>query len=77
MQKAKTISARDFQHQFGGMSKALKPGESITVTKHGKPFGYFTRAATRKAPDYFGRLKKLGHSPKVGQKLIEAICDLS
>jgi len=77
MRKAKTITAREFQHRFGGMAKALKPGESITVTKRGKPMGYFTRAATLKAPDYLGNLKKLGNSPKAGQKLIESICDLS
>jgi hypothetical protein len=77
MQKARTITAREFQHGFGGMAHALKPGESITVTKRGKTLGYFTRASTRKAPDYLAKLKKFGHSRKVGQKLIERICDLS
>lgn len=77
VRKVQTISARDFQHGFGGVSKGLKPGESVTVTKQGKPFGYFTRAATRKAPDYLSNLKKLGHSARAGQKLIDKICDLS
>jgi antitoxin (DNA-binding transcriptional repressor) of toxin-antitoxin stability system len=77
MQKSKTVTAREFQHGFGGMAQALKPGESITVTKRGKPLGHFTRASTRKAPDYLANLKKLGHSRKIGQKLIEGICDLS
>ena len=78
MKKAKTANSREFQHRFADLSRALKPGESITVTKHGQPLGFFTKAPRpRKAPDYLANLEKLGHSIQTGQKLIDEICDLS
>jgi len=35
----KTISARQFQHGFSKTTETLKPGQSITITKRGKPLG--------------------------------------
>jgi antitoxin (DNA-binding transcriptional repressor) of toxin-antitoxin stability system len=78
MKKPITVTSRDFQHRFSSMADSLKPGESITVTKHGQPIGTFTKASKpRPAPDYLGNLQKLGHSLQDGQKVIDAICDLS
>lgn len=78
MKRAKTVTSREFQHQFADLSSKLKPGQSITITKHGQPLGVFTKVAkTRKAPDYLGNLEKLGYSTQAGQKLIDEICDLS
>ena len=78
MKKGKTITSREFQHRFANLSNALKPGESIVVTKHGKTLGLFTKAPKqRTAPDYLANLEKLGHSSQTGQNLIEEICDLS
>jgi antitoxin (DNA-binding transcriptional repressor) of toxin-antitoxin stability system len=78
MKATKTATSREFQHRFGDLAQALKPGESITVTKRGKPLGFFTKAPKpRKAPDYLANLQKLGHSMQTGQKLIEEICGVS
>ena len=78
MKKDKTITSREFQHRFANLSSALKPGESIVVTRHGKTLGLFTKAPKHQtAPDYLANLEKLGHSAQVGQNVIEEICDLS
>ena len=78
MKKTKTVTSRQFQHQFAELSGKLKPGQSITITKHGHALGVFTKAVkTRRAPDYLGNLEKLGYSTQAGQKLIDEICDLS
>jgi hypothetical protein len=78
VKRARTVTSREFQHQFADLSNKLKPGESLTITKHGQPLGFFTKVArTRKAPDYLANLEKLGYSAQAGQKLIDEICDLS
>jgi hypothetical protein len=76
--KGKTVTSREFQHNFSDMASALKPGESITVTKHGEPLGTFTRMPKpRPAPDYLGNLEHIGYSAQAGQKVIDSIWDLS
>jgi antitoxin (DNA-binding transcriptional repressor) of toxin-antitoxin stability system len=78
MRRRSTVSSREFQHQFSRVAEALKPGESVTVTKHGRPIGTFIKAAkATAAPDYLGNLQKLGHTMPDGQSVIDAICDLS
>jgi antitoxin (DNA-binding transcriptional repressor) of toxin-antitoxin stability system len=68
MKKGKTITSREFQHRFANLSSALKPGESLVVTKHGKTLGLFTKAPKQQAaPDYLANLEKLGHSAQTCQ----------
>ena len=69
----KKLTAREFQHQFSKTAEALKPGESVTITKHGKPLGVFTRLPKRKikTPDFLGNLEKLGYSAKVGDEMLK------
>jgi len=73
LNKARTINVREFQRSFGRVSKALKPGQTVTVTKRGTVLGYFTRIVRQSPPDYLGNLKRLGHGKEVGQKLIDQI----
>ncbi len=76
--KKKTVTVRELQHQLGKLGAGLKPGDSLLVTRHGKPFGVFTKAAKpRKAPDFLANLEKLGQSIEAGQKLLNQICELS
>ena len=79
MRKGKAqVSSRDFQQKFSRVADSLKPGQSITVTKHGTAIGTFTKAPKPlPPPDYLGNLQKLGHSIQDGQKVINAVCDLS
>jgi len=64
----KKLSARQFQHGFGKTTTNLKPGQSLTITKHGKPIGVFTKLPTRriKMPDFLGNLEATGVSKKLG-----------
>jgi hypothetical protein len=73
--KARTISSRQFQHEFARISKKLKPGESVKVTNRGETVGTFTREPRipRLMPDFYANIQKLGVSREVGQRMIDAI----
>jgi hypothetical protein len=73
--KAKTVTSRQFQHEFARISKKLKPGESIGVTNRGERIGTFMREPRmqKPLPDFYGNLLKLGQSKEVGQRMIDAI----
>lgn len=74
MNSDKTVSSREFLHSFGELSAKLRPGESITVTKHGKPVGTFTRQPKPvKAPDFLGNMRRMGLTGEAARKLTEAI----
>jgi antitoxin (DNA-binding transcriptional repressor) of toxin-antitoxin stability system len=80
---SKKVSAREFLHQFASLEKKLRPGESVTVTRHGKPVGEFTKRPTKqkiKMPDFEKDAKRAGISVEAGDRLLarllsdEAIC---
>ena len=73
----KKLTAREFQHQFSKTAEALKPGQSVTITKHGKPLGVFTRLPKRKikTPDFLGNLEKLGYPVEVGDQILKEFND--
>jgi hypothetical protein len=73
--KGKTVSSRQFQHEFARISKKLKPGESVRVTNRGETIGTFTREwrAQKPLPDFYANLQKLGQSKEVGQRMIDEI----
>ena len=68
----KQITAREFQHAFGTVSSQLKPGETVAVTKHGKPHGFYQRAPKRevKRRDFLRRVEAHPYSAKAGDALI-------
>ena len=73
----KKLTAREFQHQFSKTAEALKPGQSVTITKHGKQLGVFTRLPKRKikTPDFLGNLEKLGYPVEVGDQILKEFND--
>jgi len=72
----KKLTAREFQHQFSKTAEALKPGESVTITKHGKPLGVFTRLPKRKIKtDFMANLEKVGYSVEVGDQILKEFND--
>jgi antitoxin (DNA-binding transcriptional repressor) of toxin-antitoxin stability system len=76
--KTKIVTLREFQHRLSDISGTLNAGESVFITKRGRPLGVFTKTPIiKKAPDYMANLEKLGYSTKAGQKYIDEICDLS
>ena len=51
----KQVSAREFLHHFVRLEKELRPGESITVTRHGQALGRFTKNPVKRSiplPDF-------------------------
>jgi len=73
----KQVTAREFQHGFARTTASLKPGQSITITKRGKPLGIFTRLPSRpiKLPDFLGNLKKLSYSQEAGDQILKEFND--
>jgi hypothetical protein len=73
----KKITAREFQHTFSKTANSLRAGESVTITKRGKPLGFFTKLPARqiKTPDFLANLKKLGHSATVGDQILREFYD--
>jgi antitoxin (DNA-binding transcriptional repressor) of toxin-antitoxin stability system len=71
----KSVTSRQFLHGFAKVQKGLAPGESITITKHGKPLGKFVKESTksRKLPDFRKEVEKDGYGPKVGDELLRLI----
>ena len=73
----KKLTARQFQHTFSKTTEALKPGESVTITKHGRPLGVFTRLPKRrvKTPDFLANLEKVSYSVEVGDAILKQFYD--
>jgi hypothetical protein len=80
---SKKVSAREFLHHFASLEKKLRPGESVTVTRHGTPIGEFTKRPAKpkiKMPDFKKDACRLGYGTEVGDRLLarllsdEAIC---
>ena len=69
---SKKVSSREFFHNFAKLHAAMKPGETLVVTKHGKPLGEFrkqTGKRTFQMPDF----KKLGLEPRASLAAREAL----
>jgi antitoxin (DNA-binding transcriptional repressor) of toxin-antitoxin stability system len=69
---SRTVSSREFFHNFAKLNKELKSGETLVITKHGKPLGEFRKPAKRRKfqmPDF----KKLGLEPKASMTAREKV----
>jgi hypothetical protein len=58
----KRVNSREFFHNFAKLHAEMKPGETLVITKHGKPLGEFMKQPVKKSfsvPD----LKALGLEP--------------
>jgi antitoxin (DNA-binding transcriptional repressor) of toxin-antitoxin stability system len=73
----KKLSAREFQHGFAKTADSLKPGESVTVTKRGRPLGIFTKLPARriKMPDFAANLAATGVSVAMGNQILQEFND--
>jgi hypothetical protein len=71
----KTVTAREFLHKFTNVHEGLAPGESVTVTRRGKPIGQFTKPASPaiKMPNFLEEARKDGFGPKVGNRLLKRL----
>jgi hypothetical protein len=73
----KQIDSRQFQKAFGKLTGALKPGQSLLITHHGKPLGAFTKTPARKikTPNFLKNLEATGLDPAVGQSILDRFYD--
>ena len=73
----KTASVAEFTKQFGPITSALAPGESVQVTSYGKVHGRYIRegASQRggRSHDLGQRLAQEEYSVAEGQQLVDAI----
>ena len=69
---SKRVSSREFFHNFSKLHAAMKPGETLVITKHGKPLGEFRKPALKRSfnlPDF----KTLGLEPKATMAARDAL----
>ena len=74
----KQVNAREFQKSFSKVADELNQGETVAVTKHGKPLGFFTKAPGRTAarmPDFAANLAAVPRVGAAGQKIIADVID--
>ena len=72
----KSASVAEFTKQFGPITNALEPGESVQVTSYGKVHGRYVREGMpqrREKYDLGQRLAQEEYSAAAGQKLVDAI----
>ena len=78
----KTATVRDLRNSFARISAWIEAGESVEVTKHGKPFARISPAEPPKArkvemPDFLARLKEDYGDWVLPEKDFQEIMDLS
>jgi hypothetical protein len=74
----KIINAREFQKAFSKVAKELGQGETVAITRHGKPLGFFTKApekAPGSMPDFAANLGNVPFIGKVGEQIMTEILD--
>lgn len=74
----KTVNAREFQKGFSKVTQELSQGETVAVTRRGKPLGFFTKAPERAAahmPDFAANLGNLPFIGPAGEKIIAETLD--
>jgi hypothetical protein len=74
----KQVNAREFQKGFSKVAEELGQGESVTVTKHGKPLGFFTKAPAAQAgamPDFAANLANVPFVGPAGEKILAETAD--
>lgn len=79
MSDMKEVNAREFQKTFSKLTTELAQGQTIAVTKKGKPLGFFTKApATRHPvpmPDFEANLARMPYEPKDAEKIVREVLD--
>ena len=74
----KKVNAREFQKAFSKVTHQLGQGETVAVTRHGKPLGFFTKAPERppgKMPDFSANLAKVPFIGAAGEQITAMMLD--
>src|SRR5689334_12695193 len=74
----KQVNAREFQKSFSSVTDALPQGQTIAITKRGKPLGFFTKApaaASVPMPDFAANLASMPYSPDDAERIVREVLD--
>ena len=72
------VNAREFQKAFSKVADELEQGQTITITKRGKPLGFFTKAPaanTVPMPDFAANLAPMPYAPEDAQRIVQEVMD--
>jgi antitoxin (DNA-binding transcriptional repressor) of toxin-antitoxin stability system len=72
------VNAREFQKAFGKVADELEQGQTITITKRGKPLGFFTKAPAATAvpmPDFAANLASMPYAPEDAERIVREVMD--
>lgn len=75
----KAVNAREFQKSFSKLTTELPHGQTIAITKKGKPLGFFTKAPTSsqavQMPDFAANLAQAPYDPKDTERIMRDVLD--
>lgn len=79
MSDMKEVNAREFQKAFSKLTTELPHGQTIAITKKGKPLGFFTKAPVPSQPvpmpDFAANLEAMPYDPKEAERIIREVLD--
>jgi hypothetical protein len=78
MSDMKQVNAREFQKDFSTITGGLKQGQTIAVTRRGKPLGFFTKARKLTGvtmPDFAANLQDMPYSAEEGERIVREVLD--
>lgn len=78
MSDMKRVNARDFQKGFSKVADSLVQGQTIAITRRGKPLGFFTKApgkATLSMPDFAANVADMPYAPEQAEKIVREVID--
>jgi len=74
----KIVNAREFQKAFSKVTQELGQGETVAITRHGKPLGFFTKAPERapaRMPDFAANLASVPFVGSAGEQMMTETLD--
>jgi hypothetical protein len=80
MSDMKQVNAREFQKAFSKVTNSLEKGQTIAITKRGRPLGFFTKAPAQSSipmPDFAANLDGMPYSPEDAERIIREVFDES
>ena len=79
MSDMKEVNAREFQKTFSKLTTELGQGQTIAITKKGKPLGFFTKAPARtrrvRMPDFAANLAHMPYDQQEAERIVREVLD--
>jgi antitoxin (DNA-binding transcriptional repressor) of toxin-antitoxin stability system len=79
MSDMREVNAREFQKTFSKLTTDLAQGQTIAITKKGKPLGFFTKASAHAEPvpmpDFAANLAHMPYNSQDAERIVREILD--